>query len=1044
MRRSFALSRLNSALNLQFNAASLAAAAAMMPVAVMAQSAATSFNIDAQPLPSALQEFVVTAGVELLYRPELVAGLSTSGLHGSYTTDAALAQLLQGTGLSVRRQDGTLVLEKQAPAKAAAPADPAVQGAVPAATTAASRGALPPASVGDDSVEMAHIIITGTMISRLDYETPLPVTVLNQADIAQRGAMTASELFSYLPQGGAYDFSESSTGPNDARGDAAALNLRGLGSNNTLVLINGRRVVPHPISAGSVPVLTTNVNQIPVGAIDRVEMLRDGASSLYGSDAVAGVVNTILKTDYEGVETSARYGNVTEGNMDETTLNLLGGHNFNGGRTNVMGYIGYYRRAALQENEKSWGQTGDLRERAHSDDTSWDNRSTSTPYAYFSTGTMGSDGTFSSTGSYHMESGDDGMEVVSGSLPREMRYDYTPLYVLVPKTDRYQGLLRLNQKVGESMAAYAELRYYRAESWTSNAAAPISANSDNNIYVPASNYYNPFGTDVLIRNYRPVEMGPRTADVTSDTWQATLDLSGYVGDWQWDVGATGGIGRTSDIGGNMISESRLRAQLALDTPDAFNIFGGPNANSQETLDAVRISTRHQGQTGLALADAKASGTLFELPGGPLQVAVGSEYRYEDFSDSRDPLSNADDVIALSQTVDSSADRTVGSVFSELSIPVVGADNRIPGLYSVDLSLSARTEHFSDFGTATKPKVGISIRPVQSVMLRASYNEGFHAPTLAQLYSGEITRRNTGVEDPYRADVTATAADLGDDSRQVIRGGNADLGPEEAKARSFGIVYEPSFVDGLSMSLDYFLIKQTDVIDTYGEEDQLELDYELRSSGEGSNPDVVRLDPTADDIAAFDAWNAAHPDDYRAPAGAVDYVRDTYINISRRQVAGYDAGVIYRIPRNWLGKFTVKADASYMSKYDQQRDADSDVESYLEYNGTPRVRAVLGLDWTKDRMNAGVLGRYVSHFYDSSAPASNGDEDSYYQVHDWTTWNAYVGYAFMAPSVQSVNLKVGVNNVFDKAPPLADEDQGYESDIHDPRGRFVYAQIEVKI
>src|SRR3546814_9488740 len=182
-------------------------------------------------------------------------------------------------------------------------------------------------------------------------------------------------MLGQLPQSAGFDNSETSTGPNDARGDAASVNLRGIGSGNTLVLLNGRRIAPHPISAGAVPRLSSNINQIPLGAVQRIEVLRDGASALYGSDAVAAVVNTILRKDYDGAEATVRHGGADDGSMDETSATFLGGKTFNDGRTNVMGFVGSYHRHALEASSKGFTQPAKLRERAGSDTTRRDNRS---------------------------------------------------------------------------------------------------------------------------------------------------------------------------------------------------------------------------------------------------------------------------------------------------------------------------------------------------------------------------------------------------------------------------------------------------------------------------------------------------------------------------------------------------------------------------------------------------------------------------------------------------------------------------------------------
>lgn len=1046
------------------------------------------FDIPASDMASALPQFARQAGLQIVAPGENLRGVRAPALKGSMDARAALKTLISGSSLRIADDDGsTITLQatgpdlaslggiassNQASAGAAATIAAGSQQSAPAAVPAPAKPATEPTAATESKPapnpsvqDLDRVTVTGSFIRRIDAETALPVTTLGQDQFDLSGAMTLSDVLSYLPQSAGFDNNETSTGPNAARGDAASINLRGIGSGNTLVLLNGRRIAPFPISEGAVPRLSSNINQIPLGAIQRVEVLRDGASALYGSDAVAGVVNTILKKDYDGAEATVRYGHVQDGGLGEKTVNLLGGKNLDDGRTNIMGFAGYYNRTALDASDKSFSQTGDLRERAHSTDTRWDNRSLSGPYGNFSTGIANADGSFTTkkgpglTGSsFHTEPGPGGAVVRNGSLPRDLRYDYTPEYVLLPETTRKQLFGAVNHAFDNDMEVFAEGFYYHADSFIANATTPISFNSDNGIYVPKTNYYNPFGTrfygpgtanpgiaplDVKLNNYRPVELGKRTANVTSRAYQFLGGLRGYLGQWSWEVGAEHGQGRTRDNAGNMISESRLRQQLALNTPDAFNPFGGPGANSQAVLDAIRIETWREGTTTLSVYDAKAVGPLFDLPGGTVQMATGVEYRIEGYKDRRDPFSNGNDVIALSQTSDSTGQRNVKSLFVEFSVPIFSEANAMPGFRRMELSVAGRTEDYSDFGRATKPKFGLTWSPADWLLLRGSYSEGFRAPTLAQVFVGEIIRRNTGTPDPYRADVTGTPADLGDESRQVIRGGNPDLGPEQAKEHSVGFVLQP--LEGLSLSVDYFKIRQTDVIDTYGEAQQLALDFQLRTTGQGFNPAVVRLPVTPADQAAFDAYNAAHPGSTRTAVGAVDYVLDTFINIADRTVSGYDASLVYRLPESDYGKFTFRADMAYLDRFDERVDPDSPTTSPLQINGLPKTRGVFGVLWQGKRVDAGLQGNYIGSFYDTSAPKN--DDGSDFKVDDWLTFNGFVGVKLGATGSGSGAqnyLRFGVNNLLDKDPPLADEDRGFFETVHDGRGRFFYLEWRVKM
>lgn len=1034
-----------------------------------------TFDIPASDAASALPEYARQAGVQIVAPGERLVGLHTPAIKGSMDAHAALRLLLVGTGLKILSDDGRTITLGAASRVPPAPGESADKPQPMAPAAAAGTAGMPettgiaisPASIPAQNAtsrkakNLTNVTVTGSFIRRVDAETALPLTTLSQEDIDVSGAATVSDLLEQLPQTASFDNSETSTGPNDARGDGDSINLRGIGSGNTLTLLNGRRIAPYPISGGAVPRLSTNINQIPLGAVQRIEILRDGASATYGSDAVAGVVNTILKKNYEGAEADVRYGHVQEGRMADRSGSLLVGHNSDDKRTNIMGFVSFYDRNSLDASDKSYMQTGDLRARAHSDSTLWDNRSLSSPYGNSATGRANSDGSFTtrkmsgqSSSSFHTAPGANGVGVASGSLPRDLRYDYTPEYMLLPETKRFQLYTALNHRFNNDVEAYGNAFFYHARSYISNATSPISSNSDNGIYVPSTNYYNPFGTrfygpgtanpgiaasDVQIKNYRPTDLGPRGAIVNSNAYQVVGGLRGMLGTWHWDASAEYGKGKTTDRGTNMMSESRLRQQLALNTPDAFNPFGGPGGNSAASLDAVRIETWRKGTAGLGVLDASATGSIFDLPGGSVQLAVGLQYRHETYSDRRDPLSNGDDVIAQSKSADSQGSRNVKSAFAELYVPIVTEQNAIPWVKRLELTLAGRTENYSDFGTATKPKASLAWSPVSWLLLRGSHSEGFRAPTLAQVFVGEIVRRNTGTQDPYRADVVGSPADLGDESRQVIRGGNPNLGPEQAKDNSLGFVLQVPFIENLSVSADYFKIHQTDVIDTYGEADQLALDLQMRKNGMGGNPDVVRLPVTPDDAAKFAQWNATHPNDQRTAVGEVDYVLDTYINIAERNVSGIDFGLGYKIRQTPIGSFTFRSNIAYMDTFEEQKDASAPKVSQLQINGLPRIRGMTSVSWALGRYTAGARVNYTGSLFDTSAPvrADGGD----YRVHGYTTVNTYVGIK-LGVRRQSY-LRFGINNLLDKDPPLADEDRTY-FDVDANPGRYFYVDWRVKL
>ncbi len=1004
------------------------------------EAPATEFVIATQSLDSALKQYADQSSLQVLYSSDLVAGLETDGVDGRFTAEQAMAALLTSTGLEYRfnGRDTMVVgdyaadaIEEEEAETRPEPQTADEAEATPADDAESQANEEPEADEQASAFEDA-ITVTGSNIPRIQQETALPLSKIDAEDVYLREPATTTELLEYIPQASGLENQEGSTGPNDARGDAASVNLRGLGSGSTLVLLNGRRLPPHPISSGAVPRLTVNVNSIPARALERVEVLRDGASAIYGTDAAAGVINAIVKSSVkERYEITARYGGTDDGPLTEASLSFGAGFRPNDGKTSVFVYADALDRDGLRGGDKDFAAETDLRDRSGSTSTRWDNRSVNTPNGRFRTGNANPDGSFSSRRAPGAPDDDfyiDNSGVLTfGGLPRSLRFNFAPPRFLIPDTERFNVYTKFEHPARDNVTVFGDLSFYRADSLTASAPVAISGSTNNNIFVPQQNFYNPFKDqfDVLIRNYRPVELGDRLADIETTSYRLLLGAHGFFGGkWTWESGIVYGEAETVDTASNMLSESRLRAQLALDTPDAWNVFG---RNPQNVLDQVMINPRREGNTTLGLLDAKITGILAELPAGPLYLAGGVEFRTEDFTDRRDSFSNGDDVIAQSQTSNTDGDRDVASVFAELSIPLL-ADK--PGFHALELTIAGRFEDFSDFGDTAKPKLGLSWYPTKWLLARASYTEGFKAPNLAQLFTGEIPRRTEGVQDPYRADVTGTAADLGDVSREIIRGGNVSLQPEESETTTIGLVLQPPGANSFFISIDYWDIEQSDRIDVFGHEDQLDLDFLLRTTGQGFNSDVVRGTPTAADQAAFDAYNAANPGDQRQPAGEILFVRDTFFNLSGRSVAGWDVGLSFSSTNTSAGRFNFKSELTWYDKFEERKDASSPNEDQRKINGNPTFRGNASLTWNKGRVGAGLFGSYISEFIDTSAPAADGGD---FIVDDWLVFNTNVNYTFK----NDLNLRFSVNNVADEAPPLADEIRGFVNRYHSARGRTLY-------
>jgi len=548
-----------------------------------------------------------------------------------------------------------------------------------------------------------EIVVVGTQIRGASTTAALPVSVIDANQIDATGALSGDELFRSIPQAGDVAFNEANNPQtsNAARGDVNSINLRNLGVGNTLVLLNGRRLVNHPTSQagdGNVPVLGYNANSLPVAGIQRLEILRDGAAAIYGSDAVAGVVNTVTKNNINGGSLDFRYGGAEGTHRREFQVTGTVGSNFAGGRGNISLYMDYTHRTAQLAEDQPYTATDNLMSYFANDpnfagNLTADGRATQSPWANLAVvggpGTIrrspGNQALTSSAGAFHTQSSANpgclvainadtclgsGTRATATTLRNE-RFDTRPGTTVTPSIDRYNSFASAHYDISDSLTVYGEAGFYYAE--TTRIQPPtINLNA---IVVPASNYWNPFGRAVFangqanpnripgltnvpaaglavrLSTYRFVDAGMQTVNVTN--WQSRFlgGLKGQIGSFDFDSAFLYSAAQATDVS-NAINMTKLQQNLALSTPDAYNPFsGGCSATpslgdcspaSATTIDSFQFDLKRRSKTTLALADFKMSNArLLALPGGNLGVAFGIEGRRETQRDDRDPNLNGD-------------------------------------------------------------------------------------------------------------------------------------------------------------------------------------------------------------------------------------------------------------------------------------------------------------------------------------------------------------------------------------------------------------------
>lgn len=979
-----------------------------------------------------------------------------------------------------------------------------------------------------DPVTLDKVHVVGSHISGASTTDALPVVVIDMDTIDAAGAVSGDELLREIPQMGdvLFDASNNPQTSNAARGDVNSVNLRSLGVGNTLVLLNGRRLVQHPTSqgtsdTGTVPVLSFNSNSLPVAGLDRVEVLLDGAAAIYGADAVAGVVNTVLRSNFDGVTISTRYGAAEGTRMREWEMNAFAGHTYDNG--NVSAFLNYTDRSALWASDQDFTETDDLRPLFDEYPdfaglSALDGRSSHTPWARLTVGSrprIRSNGAFvtSSSGQFRIQPDSipcttssvpygDGLCLASGNhnfntTHRDLRYDTRDDTTVRPSVERINLFLTGNHDLPSGITAFGEVGYYRA---ISEAVQPPVINL-NAIWIPASNYWNPFGPvafadgtpnpnrlpgltnvpveglPVLMSNYRYVDTGFQQVRV--ENWQSRV-LAGLRGEWRgfdWETAIVYSAAEAEDRSPN-IDRTALQRQLALSTPAAYNPFSGGctdlpsrgdcSPNDPAAVDGIVFDLVRASRTTLTMADFRMNrGDLFRLPAGNVGIAFGVEARRETQRDDRDanldgstPFTDSvsgetspSNVAAVSPNPDTEGSRTVGSAYVEFAVPLVSPEMGIPLVRRLDLQLAGRFEHYSDFGSVAKPKIAVAWDLMAGVRLRGSYSQGFRAPNLEQTNATQYARLASGVdhircEADLRAGRIDSFAECGQSTSgaSLLVAGNPELKPEESTNRSFGLVLQPTFIPegfgDFTFSVDRWQIEQEEIVGLLGTQAALTLDYLNRVQG-GENPLVNRAAPTAEDIEFFEGTGIA-------PVGDVISINDRFINLQPQTVGGVDFSFNWRLRNTPIGRFSVRLDATKLLEFTRAPGAIVDMLYAARAAGTIDALTPLPDSSQLIGQNGRPQWRAGSSVTWSDGPWRAGVSAQYMSSFEQPDLVGLSGAPWVVDGRTVYNaygqyrfkgdteVRVGVRDLTDEGPSLAEG--GYRGSLHNPWGRYFYVNI----
>lgn len=983
----------------------LATAAVLVAGAAQAQTT-YAVSLEGGGLEPALLGLASQTKQQIMFSKGIVAGRRAPVVKGQMTPEQALATLLEGTDLRARRVNAQMIVVERAAGGASS--TPFVD--------AAGDTQVAPA----EPTVLEEVRVTGTHIRGTKSASPL--LVLDRAELERSGHATVAAALSALPQAFATGASEGTLTTGSDRivrnvNYGASVNLRGLGPDATLILVNGRRLA----GSGSFGDFA-DISSIPSAAVQRVELLLDGASALYGADAVGGVVNIILRRDVDGSESRVYSGIGTDGEPLQIQLSHSTGRRWSNG--GVFLALEYQKREALRAEDRPYTASADLRPFGGTDRRVTNSFPGNVLGPYPVTGAQ--------VPRWAIPAGQNGV----GLRPQDFQagvvnlqnqragIDTLPRQVLQSvflTADQEVGRAKLTADVRYAFRKYGVRTAANATTLTVTRANPFFASPNG-----ASSHAIAYSLEAELGN--PLQIG------SAETWAASLGATVPLGgDWQAD----GYLGF-----GQEISESDTSGLLhtlylsealgaSADRPDTafsvardgyFNPFSGvPGANSPTVLSFISSGfSTSRIRISSYVASGQADGTLFDLPGGAVKLAVGGQARRETLLRRG---TNFATTAAPTPQVSSDVSRETLAGFAELRAPLVGETNRRPGVEALELSLAGRVERYDDVGTTANPKVGLLWRPVEDLTIRGTYGRSFRAPALRE------------VHDPQSASsIQLNKADGTRVRTLVLGGGNVDLEPETANTWTVGVDYRPVALPGLSLGLTAFDIKFRNRIDRPVQQ----------------NTVAALVDPTLAPFVQFisPATNAAdraqivellaHPGTLASaaafpPEAFAAIVDNRYVNTTTLRVRGVDVMAAYRF-KVGDDDLALALNATYMADYEQRVTPTSGPRDRVGVAGFPvKFRARATADWTHDRLTLGAAFNYISHSRDVLGTRISAQPTVDLQAR------------LAAPDAgpaRGVAVSLTVRNLFDRAPSFYDNPAGiaYDPTNADPIGRFVALQI----
>ncbi len=910
--------------------------------------------------------------------------------------------------------------------------------------------------------EAQRVEITGSSIKRVESEGVLPVTVMKREDIERTGATSAQDLVNLIPGNFGGGVVANNVG---ATGVASTANLRALGSKYTLVLLNGRRLANFAI--GNSPV---DLNSIPLSAIERVEVLRDGASAVYGADAVAGVINFILKKNYQGLEASVYGTKVDQGGGDTRSFNIAGGYgNLGEQGFNILFSANHETDDVLKAKDREFAAT------ANRPDLGINKASPRNGIPNFNfTDTLGNKYTGVNPFRYNGCNNTEFSLVVRDE--KSCGTDYVKYIDLIPKQTHDNLVARGVLRINDNHELFAEATATKDKTTATYSPAPYTVNMTYPVggrfypttftipkgykvpadYKLANGTILPAGTvltsDIVVTptgamsgTWRTVAGGGRQDVTEANSKRFLVGAKGVVAGWDYETALSYSKNEVSITFGNgQFSYAKL---TPLVKSGEINVFGSQDAKSLAALQGAMLTGQLQ-NNGSSVAkefDVRISREVSATSYGPIGLALGMSYRQEDLNQFSAPvLASGDQVGGAGPIPSVVGDRKVTGLFTEGTIPVYK---------DVELNVAARYDSYKNgFGTSfskVSPKLGLTYKPMSSVLVRGSWGTGFRAPTLYENLRPFTTGNNTAsnFSDPIRCPngkgIDSTVGAIQDECNVQLNtatSGNSDLKPEKSKQYTLGLVFQPSA--SFSGSIDYWNVRITDAIQTLSENS-------VMGNPSAFANNFYRYDPAkypegwTDDGKQTGAIKGS-----TNPNFPLAYINLPLVNAGAFFAAGIDLNLNFKQRIESVGNFSVNFDGTYFTKHGYQYQGSeevNDVGAYKDFGPAPIWRHALTFAFNRGAWTASLTQNFTAGYRDFTDPAAVGETNypADRQVSPYETFDATLGWK----GVKNLDVALGIKNLMDRNPPSsrtsANFQTGYDATFTNPLGRTFYLRAKYK-